>query len=105
MPPTFRANKILAVNEDETMMSPISFTGLAVRYKMNEWSEPKNSTRYLFVYKTLEDAQKLFSMFAEVEQKQLIIVECLVENFELAVGAGPVDEYRCTRVKPIRVIE
>ncbi len=99
------AYKILAVDKSGVMMSPISFTGLAVKYKMNRWAKPKNSTRYLFVYKTLEDAKKVFALFARMEQKQLILVECLAENFERAIGAGPVAEYRCTRLKPTEIVE
>lgn len=98
------AYKILAVDENGDMKSPISFTGLAVRYKMNEWAKPRNSTRYLFVYKTLEDAKQVFALFDKMEKAQLVLVECLAENFERAIGAGPVDEYKCTRLKPTRIV-
>ena len=99
------AYKILAVNKDETLVSPISFTGLAVKYKMSRWSKPKNSTRYLFVYRTLKDARKVFDLFTRIQQKKLITVKCLAANFERAIGAGLVAEYRCTRLKPTKVVE
>lgn len=100
------AYKILAIDKSRTrMMSPISFSGLSVKYKMNRWSKPKDSTRYLFVYRTLKDAKKVFALFDKRVQKHLVITECLAENLERAIGAGPVDEYRCTRLKPMSVIE
>ncbi len=98
------AYKILAVDESGAMMSPISFSGLAVHYYMNVWSAPKNSTRYLFVYKTLDDAKYVFALFSKGEQEHLVIVECMTENFEKAIGAGPVAEYRCTALQPIKVV-
>ena len=76
-----------------------------MKYKMSRWSKPKNSTRYLFVYRTLKDARKVFDLFTRIQQKKLIIVKCLAENFERAIGAGPVDEYRCTKLKPTKVVE
>lgn len=98
------AYKILAVEKRGAMMSPISFLGLAVKYKMKAWAWPKNSTRYLFAYKTLRDAKKVFALFSRREQKQLVIVECLAQNFRKAIGVGPVNEYRCTKLKPTRVV-
>jgi len=99
------AYKILVISKNGNMRSPISFAGLVVKYRMNCWAKPKNSTRYLFVYKTLKDAKKVFALFNRAEQRHLIIVECTTENFRKAVGAGLVCEYRCTKLKPIRVIE
>lgn len=99
------AYKILAVDKSGAMMSPISFSGLAVSYEMGGWAKPKNSTRYLFVYNTLHDAQKVFALFSKEERKHLVIFECMTENFEKAIGAGPVAEYRCTRLKPTKVVE
>ena len=99
------AYKILAVDTNGAMRSPISFLGLAVKYRMNRWAKPKNSTRYLFAYKTLKDAKKVFTLFSRREQKQLAIVECIAENFRKAVGAGPVNEYRCTKLKPTKAVE
>ena len=98
------AYKILAVDKGGAMMSPISFSGLAVSYKLNTWAKPKNSTRYLFVYNTLHDAQKVFALFSKKEQKHLAVFECMTENFEKAIGVGLVPEYRCTKLKPTRMI-
>lgn len=112
------AYKIVVLEEDGTMLSPISFSGLAVRYKMGEWAKASVPGNYLFVYQTLRDAKKLFGMIQRAAKvlppqtypwkvrkaQRLVIVECLTKNLRKAVGGGPVPEYRCTELKPERIV-
>lgn len=98
------AYKIVAVNKDGSMVSPISYLGLAVRYRMGRWAKARN-WKYLFVYKTISDAKKIFKKIRGYSRAQrLVIVECETKNLRKAVSGGPVPEYRCTRLKPVSVI-
>lgn len=98
------AYKIVAVNKDGSMVSPISYLGLAVRYQMGKWAKARN-WKYLFVYKTVHDAKRVFRQIRGYPGAQrLVIVECEAKNLRKAVGGGPVPEYRCTRLKPVSVI-
>jgi hypothetical protein len=101
------AYKIVVLEKDGTMLSPISFSGLAVQYKVGEWAKAHVPGHYLFVYQTLRDAKKVFGMIrrAQIQSVQrLVIVECSTKNLRKAVGAGPVPEYRCTELKPERIV-
>lgn len=97
------AYKIVAFNKDSSMVSPISYLGLAVKYQIGKWAKARR-WKYLFVYKTLVDAKRVFRSIKSSGAGKLVIVECEVENLRKAVGGGPVPEYRCTRLKPIIVI-
>jgi len=98
------AYKIVAVNKDGSMVSPISYLGLAVRYRMGKWAKARR-WKYLFVYKTAADAKKILRKILGCRACQgLAIIECETENLRKAVGGGPVPEYRCTRLKPVSVI-
>ncbi len=112
------AYKLVATDKTGIMVSPISYLGLAVRYQIGKWTKPIVG-KYLFVYKTIEDAEQVFYTIRKVQRHQffkrkcefcddyeqhLIIVECETKNLRKAVGGGSVPEYRCTKVKPIKVV-
>lgn len=99
------AYKIVAIDRDGVMVSPISYLGLAVRYYFGKWAKAR-TWKYLFVFKTLRDAKKIYrGIRMRTPKMKLIIIECETENLRKAVGGGPVPEYRCTRLKPIKVVE
>ena len=101
------AFKIVTIDKYGTMYSPISYAGLAVRYTRGRWAKAKKRGHYLFVYKTMKDAFKMLRMIEEnrVDSNQsLVVIECQTVNLRKAVGGGPISEYRCTRLKPIRIV-
>lgn len=100
------AYKIVAINPDDTMVSPISYAGLSVEYKMGRWAKAK-VWKYLFVYKTFKDSKRVFNKINKHLRgiQNLAIIECEVQNMRKAVGNSFVTEYRCTRLKPLKVVQ
>lgn len=98
------AYKIVVINKDGSMISPISYMGLAVRYQVGRWAKARN-WKYLFVYRTLSDAKKILRKIKGYPSSQrLVVIECETKNLRKAVGGGPVPEYRCTRLRPVSVV-